>query len=58
MNAIVINSHNTFSDWFSAFRNKFNRWVYKIGYLRAARELDRIGYTDLAEKCREDVRSL
>ena len=58
MNAIVLNSYNTFGYWFHNVANKMGRQINRVGYLRAAAELNRIGYTEEARKCLEQLKHL
>ena len=37
---------------------KLNNVFCKIGYHRAASELERLGYTDAARRCREELKKL
>ena len=58
MNAIVLNSYTSVSNWVNTFFAKIATAIYKIGYHRAATELARIGYTKEAQKCRAMLKAL
>lgn len=51
MNAIVLDSYNSIGNRFHSFFAKVNRAIHKIGYARAAAELQRIGFDEAARNC-------
>ena len=58
MNAIVANGYNSLGNWFHRFTTNMGRQFNKIGYLRAATELDRMGYHEQAKRCRVAAEAL
>ncbi len=38
--------------------NKFNKFIHRVGYTRAARNLHQMGYHSLAEELRKQARDL
>lgn len=55
---VVSFSRNTFGSWMDNVFSKTNRQIHRIGYLRAASALNRIGYTKEAMRCIEAAKSL
>lgn len=50
---VLVDSYPTISNWIFNVITKTNRKFYKIGYSRAAYELQRLGYVEEAKRCRE-----
>ena len=49
---VMFSNSCTLSIW-----NRINRWFCKIGYLRAARELERMGHTQIANNLLKQMKS-
>jgi hypothetical protein len=58
MNAGVITTGSLHVSTLDRLFAKFGRAINKIGYHRAAAELSRIGYTEEAKKCLEQLKQL
>ena len=53
MNAVVMGATTVISSWVVDFISKIDYTIHKIGYIRAATELQRLGYYKEASRCRE-----
>ena len=51
MNAIVLNSYTSIGNHVHSFFAKVNRAIHKVGYARAAAELQRMGLNEAARNC-------
>ena len=58
MSGAILHFSHGISDFSSAFIAKINRAFLTIGYLRAAAELNRMGYRAEADKCIRLMNSL
>ena len=55
MSDLVMGATTSISSWVTNIITKINYTFHKVGYLKAAAELQRLGYYKEANRCRELV---
>ena len=58
MNALVMDTSARVGNWFVSFGTAIYRGLVRTGYIRAARELERQGYYEEANKCIQETKKL